>query len=257
MNLMVKLTEHFSREEEFSIEGLAITSKPTKVKAAELVLLCELVSQMHRIGAVISYLGIRYMKSPEAVIHHTAIQSNVKSACLELDKAISALQCTLDTEDLRQTLAKDEFVFGAAAFASWAQRAQETSLALKEEVFALLVNSVEKLSDAVAEKIPKTNHIVNDKYFNKSQCKKQVLDSVAIIDLSTSATSLLEALECGAKDFAVMFGGVSMRFEDKYEAIPSCRRIFAEAKTCVILLTHLRVIQVLTDHTLPSQALLR
>jgi hypothetical protein len=254
VDLMTRLTERFSIEEQFSIEGLGIASKNTKVKTAELALLCKMLSEMHCIGAIVSYIGIAYLTQPETVIHNAAIQSDVKSACLELDKAISAFQSTLNMEELRQTLAKDGFVLGVDAFSSWLQRAQETSSTLKHEIFALLVSSVEKLSDAVARQTPNTSHIVNDKLYNRSQCKKRVLEAVDSKALSASATSLFIALECGAKDFAEVCGGLPANFEDTYEALHTCRGVFEEAKTCIHIFAHLYVIQKLTAHTAPTQA---
>jgi ABC-type transporter Mla MlaB component len=255
VDLMTRLTERFSTEEEFSIEDLGIAAKDTKVTATELALLCKLLSQVHCTAAMVSYIGTAYLTAPGTVIQNAAIRSDVKSACIKLDKAISALQSTLDIEELHQALVKDEFKLKAADFASWAQRARDTSSALKAEIFTLLVSLVAKISEEVANKIPKTDHIVNDVIYNQSRCKENVIDAVDSHALSGSTASLYTALQAGAKDFAEMHVGTSVMFEDTYVAIRKCNEIFEEAQAFVRLYAHLKVIQELTEHTVPTQAL--
>jgi hypothetical protein len=154
VELMMRLTERFSTEEEFSIEGLGIVAKDTKVTATEPALLCKLLSQVHCTAAMVSY-GTAYLTPPGTVIQNAAMWSDVKSACLKLDKAISALQSTLDIEESYQALAKDEFKVRDADFASWAQRANDTSLSLKAKIVTLLVSSVGKSSEEVPTKSPR------------------------------------------------------------------------------------------------------
>jgi hypothetical protein len=170
---------------------LCLATEPVTVSTSEALTMMTLHKHVHGVSSAVLYMGLELQGQKSSCLAEHVMRQDVLRAMDFMDEQLESA-CGLKTSHEREfngMLAQDiAWLVPMQVIDSWLAAAVVASKLFKEQLFKFATMDVQSLANHLEQRIPKTDHICNDKIFVKTLVKKALLTNTALNKILSSET---------------------------------------------------------------------